>query len=54
MYLCASKVFSITETLAILARVVGKETFLPLTSECMQLGLKLLESNSDPDLRRCV
>ncbi|OWF34795.1 Importin-4 [Mizuhopecten yessoensis] len=42
------------DTLGVLARGVGLETFLPLTKECAQLGLNLLHNVDDPDLRRCV
>ncbi|XP_033729226.1 importin-4-like [Pecten maximus] len=42
------------DTLGVLARGVGLETFLPLTKECAQLGLNLLHTVDDPDLRRCV
>ncbi|XP_060081049.1 importin-4-like [Ylistrum balloti] len=42
------------DTLGLLARGVGLETFLPLTKECAQLGLNLLHTVDDPDLRRCV
>ncbi|XP_069113686.1 importin-4-like isoform X2 [Argopecten irradians] len=42
------------DTLGMLARGVGLETFLPLAKECAQLGLNLLQTVDDPDLRRCV
>ncbi|KAL5021050.1 hypothetical protein ScPMuIL_000205 [Solemya velum] len=42
------------DTLGVIARTVGSETFLPLAKECLQLGLNLLETAEDPDLRRCV
>ncbi|XP_032225458.1 importin-4 [Nematostella vectensis] len=42
------------DTLGVLARTVGPETFLPLADECIHLGLKLLEEDRDPDLRRCT
>ncbi|KAK7114904.1 importin-4-like [Littorina saxatilis] len=42
------------DTLGVLARNIGKETFMPLATECVQLGLGLLENADDPDLRRCV
>ncbi|KAJ8302474.1 hypothetical protein KUTeg_018870 [Tegillarca granosa] len=42
------------DTLGVLARTVGEDTFLPLAKECAQLGINLLQSVDDPDLRRCV
>lgn len=42
------------DTLGVLARNIGHETFMPLATECVQLGLGLLENADDPDLRRCV
>ncbi|XP_076449742.1 importin-4-like [Babylonia areolata] len=42
------------DTLGVLARNIGKETFMPLATECVQLGLGLLDGANDPDLRRCV
>ena len=43
-----------SETLSVLARAVGKEVFMPLAAESLQLGLKLIADHDDPDLRRCV
>ncbi|XP_070574661.1 importin-4-like [Ptychodera flava] len=42
------------DTLGVLARQIGAEHFLPLAEECIQLGLKLVQDNDDPDLRRCT
>ncbi|XP_005096783.1 importin-4 [Aplysia californica] len=42
------------DTLSVLARSIGEETFRPLSRECTELGLNLLETSTDPDLRRCV
>ncbi|ESO82779.1 hypothetical protein LOTGIDRAFT_229803 [Lottia gigantea] len=42
------------DTLGILARNCGPDIFLPLSKECLQLGMNLLESAEDPDLKRCV
>jgi hypothetical protein len=42
------------DTLGVLARNIGPETFMPLADECVQLGLGLLENADDPDLRRCM
>ncbi|XP_059170198.1 importin-4-like isoform X2 [Physella acuta] len=42
------------DTLAVFARSIGEETFRPLATECIQLGLNLLNNTTDPDLRRCV
>ncbi|KAM4710354.1 importin-4 [Discoglossus pictus] len=41
------------ETLGILVRTLGKETFLPLAEDCCNLGLNLCDRIDDPDLRRC-
>ena len=40
------------DTLAALARTIGKENFLPLAIDTMNLGLALLEDKDDPDLKR--
>ena len=57
-FLCSSHalIFPVcfSDTLGVLARNIGKETFMPLATECVQLGLGLLENADDPDLRRCV
>ncbi|KAL1006374.1 hypothetical protein UPYG_G00071530, partial [Umbra pygmaea] len=42
------------DTLSVLARTIGKETFSPLAAECVQLGLNLTNAIDDPDLRRCT
>lgn len=42
------------DTLAVLARTVGKEVFSPLAAECVQLGLNLSDAVDDPDVRRCT
>ncbi|MED6238474.1 hypothetical protein ATANTOWER_022324 [Ataeniobius toweri] len=42
------------DTLAVLARTMGKDVFGPLAAECIQLGLKLTDAIDDPDLRRCT
>lgn len=42
------------DTLAVLARTIGKDVFSPLAAECVQLGLNLTQSIDDPDLRRCT
>ncbi|XP_007444444.1 importin-4-like [Python bivittatus] len=42
------------ETVAILANVLGKDIFLPLSEKCCQLGLDLCDRVDDPDLRRCT
>jgi hypothetical protein len=41
------------DTLGVVAGTVGKEVFLPLAEECIQLGLRLIDQIKDPDLRRC-
>lgn len=40
------------DTLASLARTIGKENFLPLAVDTMNLGLALIEDKNDPDLKR--
>ena len=40
------------DTLAALARTIGKENFLPLAVDTMNLGLALIEDKNDPDLKR--
>lgn len=40
------------DTLAALARTIGKENFLPLAVDTMNLGLVLIEDKNDPDLKR--
>jgi importin-4 len=40
------------DTLASLARTIGKENFLPLAVDTMNLGLALIDDHSDPDLKR--
>ncbi|PFX12170.1 Importin-4 [Stylophora pistillata] len=42
------------DTLGVLARTIGASNFMPLADECVQLGLRLLEEDRDPDLRRCT
>ncbi|KAM4718344.1 importin-4 [Anableps anableps] len=42
------------DTLAVLARTIGKDIFSPLAAECIQLGLNLTDAIDDPDLRRCT
>lgn len=43
-----------SDTLSVLARMIGKEVFSPLAAECIQLGLNLTDTIDDPDLRRCT
>jgi importin-4 len=43
---------SAIDTLAALARTIGKENFLPLAIDTMNLGLALIEDKEDPDLKR--
>jgi hypothetical protein len=40
------------DTLAALVRTIGKENFLPLAIDTMNLGLALIEDKNDPDLKR--
>ncbi|XP_039193981.1 importin-4 isoform X2 [Crotalus tigris] len=42
------------ETMAILANVLDKDIFQPLSEKCCQLGLDLCDRVDDPDLRRCT
>lgn len=44
----------VLDTLAVIARCIGNETFMPLAQDCALLGISLLETVDDPDLRRCV
>lgn len=59
MYLVKSEDENINElrpnaidTLAALVRTIGKENFLPLAVDTMNLGLALIDDHSDPDLKR--
>ncbi|XP_055689529.1 importin-4-like [Lutzomyia longipalpis] len=40
------------DTLAALARTIGKENFLPLSSDALNFGLALIEDCKEPDLKR--
>uniref|UniRef100_A0A6B2EDB2 Putative karyopherin importin beta 3 n=1 Tax=Phlebotomus kandelakii TaxID=1109342 RepID=A0A6B2EDB2_9DIPT len=40
------------DTLAAMARTIGKENFLPLSSDAMNFGLALMEDCKEPDLKR--
>nr|XP_022312451.1 importin-4-like isoform X1 [Crassostrea virginica] len=42
------------DTLSVIARSIGEETFAPIAKECADFGIGLLNSVDDPDLRRCV
>ncbi|KAJ1525478.1 hypothetical protein ONE63_010288 [Megalurothrips usitatus] len=42
------------DTLGVLSRTVGEETFKPLAQETLGLGLELLKKVDDPDLRKSV
>lgn len=42
------------DTLSVIARSIGEETFAPIAKECADFGMGLLNSVDDPDLRRCV
>lgn len=42
------------DTLGVLARTVGEETFRPLAQETLQLAMMLLKNVDDPDLRKSV
>ena len=42
-------------TLSILARCVGKENFSrEFAEKCISIGMQLVESNDDPDVRKCA
>lgn len=38
--------------MGILARTIGSENFMPLAKETMELGIRLISNNDDPDLRK--
>ncbi|XP_075734719.1 importin-4 isoform X2 [Rhipicephalus microplus] len=40
------------DTLGCLARTIGASNFLPMASECVELGLHLIDAVDDPDLRK--
>ncbi|XP_048515338.1 importin-4-like isoform X2 [Athalia rosae] len=42
------------DTLGVLARTIGDEHFAPLAEESLNLGMKLMTENNDPDLKKCV
>lgn len=42
------------DTLATIARTIGKQNFLPLATDTMNFALSLLEEVDDPDVRRAV
>ncbi|XP_037085463.1 importin-4-like [Pollicipes pollicipes] len=40
------------DTLGVLAKTLGADTFGPLCGECMALGISLVDKHDDPDMRR--
>ncbi|XP_063986227.1 importin-4-like [Diachasmimorpha longicaudata] len=42
------------DTLGALARTIGEETFAPLVGKSLDLGIKLITSTDEPDLRKAV
>ncbi|KAH0534823.1 importin-4-like [Cotesia glomerata] len=42
------------DTLAILIRTIGEENFAPLVGKSLDLGMKLITENNDPDIRKAV
>ncbi|XP_046413500.1 importin-4-like isoform X1 [Neodiprion fabricii] len=42
------------DTLGVLARTIGDDHFRPLAEESLNLGMKLMTENDDPDLKKCV
>lgn len=42
------------DTLSVIARCIGEDTFTPIAKECADFGIGLLNTVDDPDLRRCV
>ncbi|XP_037939501.1 importin-4-like [Teleopsis dalmanni] len=42
------------DTLASIARYIGKLNFMPLALDTMSFALSLLESSEDPELHRCI
>lgn len=37
-----------------MARTIGDNHFAPLAEESLNLGMKLMTENEDPDLKKCV
>ena len=42
------------DTLGVVARTIGEETFLPFAEECLHFTLNLSRNQDDPDLRNWV
>ncbi|KAK0087613.1 hypothetical protein PV325_000560 [Microctonus aethiopoides] len=42
------------DTLGVLARTIGEKSFAPLIGKSLDLGIKLIVENDDPDLRKAV
>lgn len=42
------------DTLGVIARTIGEETFRPFAEECLHFTLNLTKSKDDPDLRKCA
>ncbi|KAJ8965378.1 hypothetical protein NQ317_015677 [Molorchus minor] len=42
------------ESLAVVAQFIGAENFKPLAAESLQLGLRILDSTEDPDIKKSV
>ena len=42
------------DTLGVIARTIGEQTFRPFAEECLRFTLNLVESKDDPDLRKCA
>ena len=42
------------DTLGVIARTIGEQTFRPFAEECLHFTLNLVQSKDDPDLRKCA
>jgi hypothetical protein len=42
------------DTLGVIARTIGEQTFRPFAEECLHFTLNLVRSKDDPDLRKCA
>ncbi|EFX65679.1 hypothetical protein DAPPUDRAFT_303554 [Daphnia pulex] len=42
------------DTLGVIARTIGEQTFRPFADECLNFTLNLVQSKDDPDLRKCA
>ncbi|XP_057376777.1 importin-4-like [Daphnia carinata] len=42
------------DTLGVIARTIGEQTFRPFAEECLHFTLTLVQGKDDPDLRKCA